>query len=266
MSIKHTLARALLPPINWFTRLLSLKVVPVSTPNRNFPEFFTHLRNQGLEFRTVIDVGVAFGSPTLYASIPKAKFYLVEPVPACRPLLERLSRELGAEAFNVAAGASDGSLDFFVHSDVSGSSAYRQLEGDLLDGERVTVPVRRLDSLIKAPVERPCLLKIDTQGAEIEVLKGAAGLLDQIDVLIIETSFHEFRAGAPEFQDIVSHVAGLGFHAYEILEGHYRSADNALAQVDVAFCRSDSPLRAVKTFFTENQAQRYLRQNSAPLA
>ena len=45
-----------------------------------------------------------------------------------------------------------------------------------------------------------------------------------------------------------------------ILDGWgYREdpADNALAQVDVAFVRKDSPLRAVKTFFTPDQAQRY---------
>lgn len=257
MSLKHNLARLLLPPINRIARLVSLKVTPVGTPNRNFPEFFAHLRKLGMEFRTVIDVGVAFGSPTLYASTPQARFHLVEPVPSCKPLLERFARELGARTHNVAAGAADGTMEFFVHSDVSGSSAYRQLEGDILDGERVTVPVRRLDSIIEGPLERPCLLKIDTQGAEIEVLEGAAGLLDQIDVLIIETSFHEFRAGAPEFQDVVGHVAKLGFAAYEILEGHYRSADNALAQVDVAFVRKDSPLRSVKTFFTPDQARRY---------
>ena len=105
---------------------------------------------------------------------------------------------------------------------------------------------------------RPSLLKIDTQGAELEVLKGATGLLDQIDVIIIEVSFHEFRQGAPEFHDIVIRMAELGYRGYEILEGHYRAADGALAQVDLAFVRIDSPLRTEKAFFTESQAKRYL--------
>lgn len=258
MTLKHTAAKLLLPTINKLANLVSLKIVPLSTPNRDFTAFFAHLRRQGMEFKSVIDVGIAFGSPTLYTSIPQAKFYLVEPVPGCKPLLENLAQHLNAEIFNVAAGSTDGSMEFFVHPDVSGSSAYKQLEGTFFDGEKVTVPVRRLDSLIHTPLARPSLLKIDTQGAELEVLAGATGLLDQIDMLIIEVSFHEFREGAPEFHDIVIRMAELGFRCYEVLEGHYRSADNALAQVDLVFVKPDSKLRVVKTFFTESQAKGYL--------
>ena len=258
MSFKHQVARVLLPAINKLAGLVSLKVVPKTTPNRDFPAFFAHLRRLGIEFKSVIDVGIAFGSPTLYASIPKARFYLVEPVPSCKPLLDELAQRLDAQTFNVAAGSEDGTMDFFVHPDVSGSSAYRQLEGEFFDGQRISVPVRRLDSIIPAPLARPSLLKIDTQGAELEVLAGATGLIEQIDVVIIEVSFHEFRQGAPEFHDIVIRMVELGFRGYEVLEGHYRAADGALAQVDVAFVRSDSALRNVKAFFTESQAKRYV--------
>lgn len=258
MSLKHQAARLLLPAINKIAGLVSLKVVPKTTPNRDFPAFFAHLRRLGVEFASVIDVGIAFGSPTIYASTPKARFYLVEPVPSCKPLLDELARQLDAQTFNVAAGSADGAMDFYVHPDVSGSSAYRQHEGEFFDGQRVSVPVRRLDSIIPTPLARPSLLKIDTQGAELEVLTGATGLLDQIDVVIIEVSFHEFRQGAPEFHDIVIRMAELGYRGYEILEGHYRAADGALAQVDLAFVRSDSTLRAEKAFFTAAQAKRYL--------
>jgi FkbM family methyltransferase len=259
-SLKRVAVTVLLPAINKLARLVSLKVVPLSTPNRDFTAFIAHLRRLGVEFKSVIDVGIAFGTPALYASTPNAKFYLVEPVPSCRPLLQDLAGRLDAETFNVAAGASDGSLDFFVHSDVSGSSAYAQHEGSSFDGERIKVPVRRLDSLIDKPLARPALLKIDTQGAELEVLAGASGLLGDIDVVIVEVSFHEFRQGAPEFHDIVIRMAELGFRGYEVLEGHYRSADNALAQVDLAFVKADSSLRATKAFFTQDQAKAYLRQ------
>ena len=260
MTLKNNAVKLLLLAINKITNLFSIKIVPLGTPNRNFLEFFTHLRRQGIEFKSVIDVGIAFGSPALYASLPQAKFYLIEPVPTCKLLLENLARRLNAEVFNVAAGSLDGSIEFFVHPDVSGSSAYKQLEGEFFDGQKVMVPVRRLDSLIQAPLERPSLMKIDTQGAELEVLAGASGLLDQVDVLIIEASFHEFRMGAPEFHDIVIRMTELGFRCYEVLEGHYRLADNALAQVDLVFVRSDSKLRKVKTFFTHTQAKGYLHQ------
>lgn len=240
-----------------------LRIVTRSAPTRDFGAFVDHLRRLGMAPRTVVDVGVAFGTPKLYASLPGAKFFLVEPVPSCRPLLERLEREIGATCFNVAAGAEDGVIEFFVHDDVSGSSAYRQWEGEMLDGTRVRVPSRRLDTIIPPEIARPCMLKIDTQGAELEVLAGADRLLGQVDVAIIETSFHQFRKGAPEIDEVVSAMARRGFRCYETLEGHFRSLDGAMAQVDIAFVREASPLRSQRAFFRPEQVRAYARRSSA---
>lgn len=240
-----------------------LRIASWSAPTRDFGAFIAHLRRAGITPRTVVDIGVAFGTPKLYSSLPDAKFFLVEPVPSCRPLLERLERQIGATCFNVAAGAEDGEIDFFVHDDVSGSSAYRQWEGEALDGCRVRVPVRRLDAMIPLDIARPCLLKIDTQGAELDVLAGAERLLSQVDIAIIETSFHQFRKGAPEIDQVISAMAHRGFRCYEALEGHFRSLDGAMAQIDIAFVRDDSPLRSERAFFRPEQAEVYARRTSA---
>ncbi len=260
MSLKRYAARTVLPVLNSLARIVSLKVVTLGTPNRDFEGFLRHLGALGMRFGTVIDVGIAFGTPGLYRANAGAAFHFVEPVPACKPVLDALVREHGGFAHSVAAGATDGSIDFFVHPDTSGSSSLRQLEGEFFDGQKVTVPVRRLDGLISQPLARPSLLKIDTQGAELDVLAGAEGIMSQIDVVIIEVSFHQFRAGAPELHEVVGRMAELGFRAYETLEGHYRAADNAQAQVDIAFVREDSPLRRVKSYFTDDQARAYLGQ------
>jgi FkbM family methyltransferase len=258
MSFKQFAVEHVLPVINRVASLVSLKVVTRSTPNRDFDSFLRHLGTLGYKFGTVIDVGIAFGTPGLYTANAGAVFHFVEPVPACRPVLEALVREHGGHAHPVAAGERDGSIDFFVHPDTSGSSTKRQYEGEFFDGEKVTVPVRRLDSLISRPLQRPALLKIDTQGAELEVLAGAGQLMDEIDVVIIEVSFHQFREGAPELHEVVAQMAALGFRAYETLEGHYRAVDNAQAQVDIAFVRNDSRLRAVKSYFSDEQAKAYM--------
>jgi FkbM family methyltransferase len=246
--------------INRVANMASLKVVTMGTPNRDFDAVLGHLRRLDIRFRTVIDVGIAFGTPALYRNCPGANFYFIEPVPTCKPVLDALVRAHGGQAFNVAAGAQDGTVEFFVHPDTSGSSTRRQLEGEFFDGQRVSVPVRRLDSMVTLPLARPSLLKIDTQGAELDVLAGAGAVLDQIDVIIIEVSFHQFRDAAPEFDEVVTRMAQLEFRTYETLEGHYRAADNAQAQVDIAFVRHDSALRRTKTFFTAEQAEQYLRQ------
>ncbi len=259
MRFREYVRTRVLPGINAVLRLARLKLVPASTPNRDFEEFVAHLGRLNFRFQTVIDVGVAFGTPGLYRSTSGAQLYLVEPVPACAPILARYARELGARTFNVAAGATDGLIRFNVHSDVSGSSAFDQWEGARLDGETIEVPVRRLDTIIEQPIVRPCLLKVDTQGGELAVLEGAAGILDQLDVIILECSFHQFRHNAPEFNEIVMRMNQLGFACYETLEGHYRAVDNALAQVDLVFVPFDSVLRKDRGFFSDSQIDTYLK-------
>ena len=258
MKLKEVVRSKVLPVVNAVIRWTGLKVVPASSPNRDFPAFLQHVSEQGMRFNTLIDVGVAFGTPGLYDSLKGAALFLIEPVPSAAATLKGFELTHGAVTFNVAAGAEDGAIPFNVHDVISGSSALSQWEGEHMDGEQVVVPVRRLDHIIPAGFPRPCLLKVDTQGYELEVLAGASGILDQIDAIILEVSFHQFRKGAPEFNAIVAKMEALGFACYETLEGHYRAVDNAMAQVDLVFVPKDSPLRQERGYFSAEQAKRYL--------
>ncbi len=59
------------------------------------------------------------------------------------------------------------------------------------------VEVRRLDELItEEDVSHPILMKIDVQGAELDVLRGASGLLDAVREILVECSLVELYAGS----------------------------------------------------------------------
>jgi len=257
-TIKFIVYTRVMPAINRLLRLISLKLVTVRTPNRNFTEFFQHLATLSFSAKTVIDVGVGNGTHSLYAANPNADFYLIEPVPDNQGTVAAIAKRLGARFFNVAAGATHGDIAFNMHADVTGSSLFRQLEGEALDGQRITVPMRTLDELIPADIARPCVLKIDTQGAELDVIRGGAATMQRVDVAILEVSFHQFREGAAEVHEVIQAMTGIGFRCYDILEGHFRSVDNALAQVDIVFVRDDSALRKVRTFFDQTQVKAYM--------
>jgi hypothetical protein len=158
----------------------------------------------------------------------------------------------------VAAGAANGRIPFFQHKDISGSSMYRQAEGPALDGCEITVEMRRLDDLLPPNLARPVLLKIDTQGHEIEVIRGAERLLEVTDVAILETSMMQFREGIPVFADVIAEMAARNFAVYDLLEGHSRMLDGALAQVDVVFVPTASRLRQDPRFFDDLQLRDYL--------
>jgi len=244
--------------INNVLEIFGLRLMRTSAPVRSFGLFFKHLKSLDFQVRTVIDVGIAFGTPPIYDAFPRARYFLIEPVAECRPVLERLKQRLNAEYFLVAAGAENKEVTLNVHDDISGSSLFPQVEGKVFDGEARPTPMRRLDSLLPESLEHPVLLKLDTQGAEIEILKGLGSRIDEIDLLIVETTMMQVRHGIPEFADVVRFCDDAGFAVYDVLEGHMRALDGALAQIDLAFVRKDSALRSETVTFNSAQLAKYL--------
>jgi hypothetical protein len=74
-----------------------------------------------------------------------------------------------------------------------------------------------------------------------------------------------FRTGGAEIGEIFAWMEQHNFACYDILEGHYRLADNALAQVDLVFVKRDSALRKSHSFFAENQVLTYIQKSQRAL-
>jgi FkbM family methyltransferase len=245
---------------NLLLRPLGVRLQRTNVPTRTFADFFDHLKKTGFEANTVIDVGVAHGTPQIYRAFPQADYFLVEPLEEFRPVLEALKRRLNAQCVVAAAGASDGEVALHVHEDLSGSSTFPQAEGPALDGVERRVKTVRLESILPASLRRPALLKIDTQGAELQVLEGLGQRIREVDLIVVEVSLMAFRRGIPTFAETVEALRGMGFAVYDILEGHFRALDSALAQVDVAFVPENSPLRDDPRFFDPRQLEAYRRR------
>lgn len=75
--------------------------------------------------------------------------------------------------------------------------------------ERVTMPTRRLDDI--AEIERIDLLKIDVQGAELDVFRHARDKLSTCVVVHTEVTFMPFYKNQPSFGEIDVELRGQGF-------------------------------------------------------
>ena len=101
----------------------------------------------------------------------------------------------------------------------------------------VTVNTARLDAVVdQAELVRPVLLKIDVQGTELEVLRGATGLLDIIDTVLIECSFAELYAGQALADNVICLMYDSGFRLDGMMAPTADSAGNVL-QADLIFER-----------------------------
>ena len=84
-----------------------------------------------------------------------------------------------------------------------------------------SVRVGRLAEFITADkITYPCLLKIDVQGYELEVLKGCTDLFGAINYIYVECSHIELYAGQPLIDEIKKY---LSTYSYRFVDALYVS-------------------------------------------
>ena len=198
------------------------------------------LRDQGYEPASMLDVGANIGGFTegFLQVYPDCVPTLVEPNPYCEPELVKL----GFERHMVAASDQPGVAELFLSKDwlqSTGVSLYRE-DTHYFSDEKVlrhAVPKVRIDDLFAG--RRFDFVKIDTQGAEVDVLKGGATVLAQADYILLEVSMVEYNIGGAKAEDVFAQLDALGFHCSEIVEFHRLDdvRQNGLLQIDVLFER-----------------------------
>jgi hypothetical protein len=91
--------------------------------------------------------------------------------------------------------------------------------------------------------EERAYLKIDVQGLEMDVLRGAGATLAQVDMIEMELSTVPLYRGQALYREMIDHLAGLGFTLVGLAEGFSDERTGQLLQFDALFERT-SPHRA----------------------
>jgi FkbM family methyltransferase len=182
--------------------------------------------------RTVVDIGANLGqSAELFSRIfSSAHVYTIEPAQA---VFDQLSGRFGGSErvspLRYAMSSVDGVVQLHHSEHSQCSSLDSPWKGT---GSREDVTARRLDTLCEElEIEQIDVLKIDTEGHDLDVLKGASSLLaaGAIDILIVECGFLEGDPCHANFYEIADFVKPFGFSLsgftetsnFEWIEGTY---------------------------------------------
>lgn len=189
------------------------------------------LKRAGLHPASIIDVGVHTGTPELMAAFPTVHHLLVEPEAAHAEAIEAAYRDIPHTLAAAAASDRDGAAELTAEhrggrSEVT-HSRLETIEGRSDTGAASQVRLARLDSLVsEAGLKGPFLLKIDTDGYELEVLAGAPETLRQSAIVIIEAPLHALTERAAP-------VEAAGLRLFDISDLAYYH--DTLSQVDLVF-------------------------------
>ena len=89
----------------------------------------------------------------------------------------------------------------------------------------------------KTQIPFPDLLKIDTQGSEIDIIKGGSEILKNCKAILLECPIISYNIGAPTLSDYVEYLDSINYLPLDITETHY--LDKVLVQIDIIFLRKD---------------------------
>lgn len=215
------------------------------------------------EVSTVIDVGASNGCWTRLAlkGWPNAQYLLVEAQqdPHEPGLISLANENPRVQYVIAAAGPRDGAI-YFDASDPFGGLASEVPTG----GNCISVPVIALDEEVKnRNLHGPFLLKLDTHGFELPILRGANRILSECSLLVIESYNFDIAPECLRFPQFCMHMEELGFRCIDICDVLRRPGDGCLWQFDLFFAPISRPEFTQNTYNTEEQVVRALKQLAA---
>lgn len=109
-------------------------------------------------------------------------------------------------------------------------------------------PMRTVDQIVQENFSdrSPDFLKLDVQGYELEVLKGAEKSLPGMQVILAEISFLDIHQNVPLLAEVIAWLNERDWVAYDICGLTRRPLDQALWQADFIFVPRTSSLRTDK--------------------
>ena len=182
---------------------------------------------------TLVDVGARWGASDRWDELDEiGQFVCFEPD---REECDRLNAagRPNTRYYPYALAERDGDLEITLTREPACSSVYPPLPGlyESYPALEVitplatrTVPCRRLDSLApEIGLERLDVLKVDTQGSELNILRGAIPLLTGCSFVDIEVEFNELYGGQNLFHEVDAFLRDQDFVLWRLTElVHYR--------------------------------------------
>ena len=205
------------------------------------------VRDRGFSPKVVYDVGAYHGEFATFCRrifTPPPRVVCFEPLVSAIERLQPLEKAGDITLIPGLVGAADrDSVPF--HENETASSVLGEHTTKAPTGEH---PMKRLDTLIESgrAGSPPDLLKIDTQGYELDVLKGIEQNLPQVRMILAELNLLDIYEGVPLLSEVVGWLAARGWVPYEICSLIRRPLDGALWQTDFLFVQHNDPLRADK--------------------
>jgi FkbM family methyltransferase len=162
---------------------------------------------------------------------PASTIYCFEPVAKTYQLLaENVKDDQGIKAFNFALGADKREMEIFLFQNSQWNSLSQPVceRAKKNGGSSEFITVDTVDNFVKQNnIQKIDILKSDTEGYEMEVLKGAKNCLENqiIEYLYLEAGFNEKDTQHTYFPRLIDELEKYGYGFAGLFEKSYTQND-----------------------------------------
>jgi FkbM family methyltransferase len=171
-----------------------------------------YLKTMNIKPKVVYDIGACVLHWTRKAKEvwPNAQYFLFDAAESSRQFFQR-----SGDSWYIGVLSNFDNTPITFYEDVNnpgGNSYYKETTGHYTEEHAVQKTAWTLDTVVsynKWPY--PDLIKMDIQGAELDVLKGADACLEHATDIILEAQHVDYNEGAPKVEEIVAYLNTKGF-------------------------------------------------------
>ena len=195
------------------------------------------LKQKGFTPDTILDIGAHHGNWTsavkdIYGD---SKFYLFEGIEYSE--LNKFQNDANVKVYNVILNDKIDHVNWYQMKN-TGDSMFKEktcyfANCEIIQRKTVDLNTHIVENHLFNE-SKHIFIKIDCQGAEIPILRGATSILEKTDFIILEIPvFGQYNEGVPTFVEHIIFMESVGFVIYDIIENHYINDFNM--QADVLF-------------------------------
>jgi FkbM family methyltransferase len=189
--------------------------------------------------KTFLDIGANIGNFSLSVrnSFPDIEIFMIEANPFCDSALQ----QSGIPYEIVCLSDTEKQVKFYFEDNNfrgTGASYYLEKTEHYSRQNFTVMDTKLLDDVILSKFgeyKKFDFIKMDTQGSELDILRGSNKTVEQAKYILIETSIIEYNDKAPLKDEVMSYMSYLGFQATNLVEKHYHKG--TLVQEDWIFTR-----------------------------
>ena len=200
-----------------------------------------NLKEKGFNPLTILDIGAHKGQFYNWAKNvwPDAFIWMIEANECHEKNLKNLTLN-NKDRYTIATmGDIEREVNFYTRKDkphTEGASYYK--EANYWDIPQLVqeskIKLQKLDNIFEdgAIFE---LIKIDTQGSELDILKGGVELVSKASAIVLEVAYIEYNEGAPSVKEITDYMNKIGFEERMSIGEHYDG--ETVVQRDLLFTK-----------------------------